>query len=47
MNLTDELNLCDDEDILSNKDKLLRLGKLLGIEDKTCKDIPNKGWNMV
>ena len=34
MNLTDELNLCGDRNILSNKDKLLKIGKLLGVEDK-------------
>ena len=34
MNLTDELDLFDDGNILSNKDKLLKIGKLLGVEDK-------------
>ena len=47
MNLTDELDLCEDGNILSNKYKLLKIGKLIGVEAKTCNDIPNKGWNMV
>ena len=46
MSLTDELDLCDDGNITSNKDKLLKLGKLLGVESKTCNDILNQGWNM-
>ena len=46
MNLTDELDLCDYGNILSNKDKLLKIGKLIGVEDKTCNQIPIKGWNM-
>ena len=46
MNLTDELDLCDDGNILSNKDKLLKIGKLLGVETKICNEIPNKGWNV-
>ena len=45
MNLTDELVLCDDEYILSNKDKLFRIGKLLGVEADFFNDIPNKGCN--
>ena len=47
MNLTDELDLCDDGNILSNKDKLLKIGKLLWVETKTCNDIPNKGYNIL
>ena len=47
MNLTDELDLCDDGNILSNKDKLLKIGKLLWVETKTCNDIPNKGCNIL
>ena len=46
MNLTDELDLCDDGNILSNKDKLLKMIEFLGVESKTCNEIPNKGWNM-
>ena len=46
MNLTGELDLCDDINILSNKDKSLKIGKLLGVESKTCNEIPNKGCNM-
>ena len=46
MSLIDELYLCDDGDILSNKDNLLGIGKLLGVEAKTCNEIPNNGWNM-
>ena len=45
MNLTDALNLCDDRNILSNKDMLVKVGKLLGVESKTFNEIPNKGWN--
>ena len=47
MNLTDEFDLCYYLNVLSNKDKLLKIGKLLGIEAKTCNEIPNKSWNMV
>ena len=46
MNLTYELYLCDNGNVLSNKDKLLEIGKLLGVEAKTCNEIPNKGWNI-
>ena len=45
MNLTDELVLCDDGDILSNKDKWLKMGKLLGVEAKNFNDLPKKGCN--
>ena len=41
--LTDELDLCDDGNITSNKDKLLKIGNLLGVESKTCNDILNQG----
>ena len=47
MNLKDELDLCGDGNILSSKDNLLKIGKLLGVEAKTCNQIPNKGWNVV
>ena len=46
INLKDELDLCDDGSILSNKDKLLKIRKLLGVESKICDGIPNKVWNM-
>ena len=46
MDLTDELDLCDDGNILSNQDKLLKIDELLGVEAKTCNEILNKGWNM-
>ena len=46
-NLSDELDICGDGNILSNKDNLLKIGKLLGVEAKTCNQIPNKGWNVV
>ena len=36
MNLKDELDLCGDGNILSSKDNLLKIGKLLGVEAKTC-----------
>ena len=45
--MTDELNLCYDGNVLSNKDKLLEICKLLGVEAKTFNEIPNKGWNVV
>ena len=38
MNLKNELDLCDDGGVLSNKDDCLEIGKLLGVES---------GWNMV
>ena len=46
MSHTDELDLCDDVNILSNKEDLLKIGKLLGVEAKTCDDIPNNSSNM-
>ena len=46
MNLTDELDLCDDGTILSNKDKLLKICKLLCVEAKNFNEILNKGCNM-
>ena len=45
MSLTDELDLCDDGNILSNKEKLLKVGKLLGVDSNTCNEIPNNNWN--
>ena len=44
--LTDELGLCDDGNTLYNKDDLLKSGKLLGVESKTCDEIPNNNLNM-
>ena len=44
--LTYELKLCDDVIFLSNKENLIKVGKLLGVELKTCDEIPNNGWNM-
>ena len=44
--MTDELGLYDDECILSKKKKLLKIGKALGVEAKTCNEIPNNGFNM-
>ena len=35
MNLTYELDLCDDGNILSNKNNLLEIGKLIWVEAKT------------
>ena len=46
MILTDELDLCDDGNILSKKEKLLKIGKFIGVEAKTCDEIKNNGCNM-
>ena len=46
MNLIYELDLCDDGKKLSNKDKWLKISNLLGVESKTCNEIPNKVWDM-
>ena len=46
MSLTDNLDLCDDGNFFSNKENLLKIGKLLNVEAKTCNEIPNNGWNM-
>ena len=46
MILTDELKLCDDVNVLSNKDNLIKVGRLLGVEPKTWDEIPNNGWDM-
>ena len=40
------MDLCDDGNILSNKDILHKICKLLGVESKTFYVIPNSGWNM-
>ena len=45
--LKDELELCDDGNVLSNKDNILKVGKFLGVESENCNKIPNNGWNMV
>ena len=37
---------CDDVNFSSNKENLLKVGKLLGVESKTCDEIPNNGCNM-
>ena len=44
--LTDELDLCDDRYILSKKEKLIKIGKFIGVEAKICNEMPNKGCNM-
>ena len=46
MSLKNELDLCDDGNILSNKDKLLKICKFIGVEAKTCNEIPNNSCNM-
>ena len=46
MILTDELDLFDDGNILSNKEKFLEIGKLLDVKAKTCNEILNNGWNV-
>ena len=45
MTVTDEFYLCDDVNILSNKQKLLKIGNFLGVEAKTGNEIPNIGFN--
>ena len=42
----DELDSYDDGNILSSKDMLLKISKLLGVESKTFNEIPNNFWNM-
>ena len=46
MRLTDELDLCDDGNSLSNKEKLFKIGNFIGVEAKICNEIPNNGRNM-
>ena len=46
MSLIDELKKCDYGNILSNKENLLKVGELIGVESKTYDQIPNNGWNM-
>ena len=46
MNMIDEFGLCDDGNFLSNNYKLPKIVKLLGVEAKTCNEVPNKGWDM-
>ena len=40
------MKLCDDLNILSKNESLLKVCKLLGVESKTCDEITNNGWNM-
>ena len=42
MNLVDELYLFDDVNILSNRYRLLKVGKLLGVEAKIVRRYPIK-----
>ena len=44
--LIDELKFCYDVNDLSNKENLLKVGKLLCVESKTCDEIPNNVFNM-
>ena len=46
INQTYESYLCNDGNVLSNKEKLLEIGILLGVEAQICNEIPNKGWDM-
>ena len=46
LGLKDEMKLCDYVNVLSNRENLLKSGKLLGVESKTCDEIPNNGWSM-
>ena len=46
LSLTDEIKLCDDVNVLSNKENLLKVGHLLGVESKTCDEITNNGWDL-
>ena len=46
MRLTDELVLRDDGNILSNKYKLLKIGKFLGVKANILDEITNNGWNV-
>ena len=45
INLTDEYDLCDDGNILSNNDRLLKIGNLPRVEAKNWNYISNKCWN--
>ena len=45
MNLTDEVELCGDGDILSKEYKSLKIAKLICVESKTCNEMTNKGCN--
>ena len=40
------MKLCDYVNVLSKKENLLKVGKLLGVESKSCDEISNNGWNM-
>ena len=43
---TDEFDLFDDVNILSKKEKLLKIGNFLGVEAKTQYEILYNGFNM-
>ena len=47
MSLKYELGLCGDQNVWSKKENLLKVGNLLGVEDKTGDEIPNNVWNIV
>ena len=46
MSLIDELGLRDDENILSNKQKVLKIGEFIEVEAKTRYEIPNNGFKI-
>ena len=34
-----------DKNVLSKNENLLKVGKLIGVEAKTCNEIPNISWD--
>ena len=45
LSLIYEIKLCDAVNCF-DKENSLTIGKILGVESKTCDDIRNNGWNM-
>ena len=44
--LIDELNSCDDRNILLINENLLKIGNSIGVEARNYNEIPNNGFNM-
>ena len=46
INLTDNFGSCDKDIDLSNKEKLIKIRNILGMEANACDDIPKSVWKM-
>ena len=46
ISLTENVGSCDEDIDLSNKEKLIEIRNILGVEANACDYVPNRGWNM-